>query len=842
MKIIILSFTSYFLISNSSISSAQGNSFWNYNKRIHFFSGSLSGKISDQKNGSPLAGATIYIPDLKLGTVADEKGNYTLGFLPPGNFLVEVRMIGYKSLTRMIKITDNAVENFEMEISPVEESEVVVTGLSKATQVKRSPIPIVSISHDFILKNLNTNVIDAIAKVPGVSTLTTGPNVSKPFIRGLGFNRILTLYDGVRQEGEQWGDEHGIEIDQYGVDRIEVIKGPASLSYGSDALAGVVNLIPYQQAANGKIKGELLTEYQSNNGLFGSSVMVSTSKKGFEWMVRVSHKQATNYQNKYDGRVYNTGFAETDANASLGWHGNWGFSHLNFVLFDDLQEIPDGSRDSATGKFTKQITETDLFRPIVPDDELKSHTITALHQHVQNYRGYSANIFSLGKGRLIVNLGFQRSIRREFSHPEKPYQNVAGLYLQLNSFTYDIKYNFPEISGWNITAGLNGMYQHDNVTKGTDFLIPTYHQFDVGPFILLKKTIDKLDLAGGLRFDTRSFTNQELYTKPDTVSGFDSPVYGTDTLGADHPFYYYHHNFSGFSSSIGGTYNFSNKFSTKINISNGYRAPNISEISSNGVHPGTNIYQIGNKDFKPEFSFQQDIGFAYSSKQLVINLSLFNNNINNYIFNQRLLSTQGGDSVIVPGNQTYKFQQGKANLYGGELSVDVHPFAALHFENSISVVYGKNRGIDPKQQSDSNRYLPFIPPLHGVSELRYDFNVKSKHIMNGFVKGQIAYTAAQDRVYLADNTETPTSSYALFNAGIGAGITNKKGKIIFNISVIGNNIFNMAYQNHLSRLKYFVWQTNSGYSVRGPKGTYGIYDMGRNIQFKIDFPLELERK
>ena len=141
--------------------------------------------------------------------------------------------------------------------------------MSKATQIKRSPVPIVTMSHAAITGNLSTNIIDAISKLPGVTQLTTGPNVSKPFIRGLGFNRILTLYDGVRQEGQQWGDEHGIEVDQYGVDHAEVIKGPASLTYGSDALAGVVNLIPTPPAPEGKIQGDVLAEFQTNNGLFG---------------------------------------------------------------------------------------------------------------------------------------------------------------------------------------------------------------------------------------------------------------------------------------------------------------------------------------------------------------------------------------------------------------------------------------------------------------------------------------------------------------------------------------------------------------------------------------------
>jgi iron complex outermembrane recepter protein len=791
--------------------------------------GSLSGKISEKKDGSLLAGASVYISDLKIGAIADTSGYYVFKSLPSGTYLVEVHYVGFKTVTKNIYINGAVIENFQLADNAVEESVVVVTGLSKATQVKRSPIPIVSISHDFIIKNLNTNIIDAIAKVPGVNALTTGPNVSKPFIRGLGYNRILTLYDGVRQEGQQWGDEHGIEVDQYGVEKIEVIKGPASLSYGSDALAGVVNLIPYQPAPEGKIIGNIMGEYQSNNGLFGGSAMLNGTKNGFEWMGRISHKTATNYQNKYDGQVYNTGFKETDASVSLGLHKKWGYSHIGFELYDDLQEIPDGSRDSATRKFTKQITEEDTIRPIVSDAELKSYKITDLHQHVQHYRFYSANNFTLGAGRLGLNLSYQRSVRREFSHPVL--KDIPGLYLQLNTWSYDLKYYFPEFSGWNLSAGVNGMYQTNNANDGTEFIIPSYHQFDIGPFALLKKTIGKLDIAGGVRYDSRSFKNSALYTKPNPVTGFDMPVYGADIANADNPFSDYSHNFSGLSGSLGATYNFNEKLSLKANISRGFRAPNISEISANGVHPGTNIYQIGNPDFKPEFSVQEDIGFAYSSRYLVITAGIFNNTITNYIFNQRLLNSNGDDSVIVAGNQTYKFQQGKASLYGGEISIDIHPIKQLHFENSLSVVYGKNKDIDPKLQSDSNKYVPFIPPLHGVSELRYDFDAKSSHIVNGFVKIQLTHYAKQDRVYLTDNTETATPGYTLFNAGFGAGITDKKGKTILNVYFFGNNLFDVAYQDHLSRLKYF-----EPYPA-DPRGRMGIYNMGRNFSIKLDVPL-----
>ena len=798
-------------------------------KNFSIYGAGLSGKVLDSATGKAVAGASVYIADLKLGAVSDASGTYRFPNLPAGTYLVEAHAIGFSTQIKNVRVSEHAELDFSLMLQYVEESPVVITGLSKATQIKRSPVPIVTMNHAAIVGNLSSNIIDAIAKLPGVTELTTGPNVSKPFIRGLGYNRILTLYDGVRQEGQQWGDEHGIEVDQYGVDRAEVIKGPSSLTYGSDALAGVVNLIPTPPAPEGKIQGDVIAEFQSNNGLFGGSGMLEGTKNGFEWMGRVSHKQASNYSNPIDGRVYNTAFNESDATISIGLHRAFGYSHLNISVFDDLQEIPDGSRDSASRKFTKQITEADALRPIVTDADLHSYAITTLHQHVQHYRIYSTNNFAVGTGRLTVNLGFQRSVRREYSHPQAA--EIPGLYLELNSYVYDVKYNFPTVNGWDISTGLNGMFQQNTATNGTEFIIPSYHQFDIGPFAMVKKTMNKLDFSAGIRFDSRSFTNQQMYTAPNPTTSFNMPVYGQDTVGAYQPFPFYHKIFSGFSGSFGATYSFSSKWSAKVNIGRGYRAPNISEISANGVHPGTNIYQVGNPDFNPEFNLQEDVGVNFNSKYAVVNLSIFYNAISNYIFNEKILAADGSDSTRDgTQNKVYQFRQGKAALYGGEFSIDIHPIRTLHFENSISVVYGDLLSSPGKSVTDSTRYLPDIPPVHGISELKYDFTNKNMRLVNGFVKVSADFWAAQNRAYLADNTETATPGYTLINVGVGAGFTNKQNKLLFNIYLFANNIFDVAYQNSLSRLKYFEPYPTD------PRPYHGIYNMGRNISVKLDFP------
>jgi iron complex outermembrane recepter protein len=791
----------------------------------------LSGKITDRNSGSPLFGADLFIPELQVGAATDTSGNYKIRNLPKRKILLKISSLGYKTIIEEVDLTKTGRMDFSLEQSPEVMDEVVVTGTSKATEIRKDPVPILVFDRKGIDQILSTNIIDAIAKLPGVDAVTTGPNISKPFIRGLGYNRVLTLYDGVRQEGQQWGDEHGVEADQYAINNIEIVKGPASLIYGSDALAGVVNLIPFPAALINTIKGSFLADYQTNNGLFGGSFAVDGNTNGWIWGGRISHKEAKDYQDRYDGRVYNTGFRETDAGVCTGINKHWGYSHLNFSLYDDLQEIPDGSRDSATRQFTKQITEADTIRPVVSESELNSYKISTLHQHIQHYRLYSVNSIYLDDSKIGIILGWQQNIRREYSHPQSP--GTPGLYLVLNSLTYDLKYYLPAVKGWEMTIGVNGMYQV-NANKGTEFIIPDYREFDIGPFALVKKSFKKAELAAGIRYDTRYFSNDRMFTIKDPQTGFDMQVSPPDTAGASEPFPAFKHTFSGLSASLGATCVISPEFSLKANVARGFRAPNIAEISANGVHPGTNIYQIGNSAFNPEFSLQEDIGLFFSSRPVIASIELFNNNISNYIFNQKVLNAAGQDSVIVKGNETFKYQQSQAQLYGGEASLDIHFFKWLHFENSLSVIYAMNRGGNGVVINDSSKYLPFIPPLHTHSELRAEFDKGISHFSGIYARIDMEYYARQDRVYLVDNTETPTPGYVLFDAGLGANITNNSDKVLFSIHISANNIFDIAYQSHLSRLKYFEQWPNNG------SGRSGIYDMGRNISFEIILPIDFK--
>ncbi|WP_377097074.1 TonB-dependent receptor [Mucilaginibacter calamicampi] len=788
--------------------------------------GSISGKVvvKDQ----PLAAASVKITGTSIGIKTDENGYFRLNNISPGQHELQVSAIGYASQKQWVKVMAESSSELTIALTPVETNlnEVVITGVTRATQIRNNPVPIAVMNSRAINSQANTNIVDAITRsIPGVSAVTTGPNISKPFIRGLGYNRVLTLYDGVRQEGQQWGDEHGIEIDQFGISRVEVIKGPASLTYGSDALAGVINMIPdvvYKD--DNKLHGDISTEAHTNNGSLGASLGLNYKNGDWKYSARSSVKRAHDYRNSVDGFVYNTGFNELNLSAMAKVDKQWGAFKIAANLYNNQQEIPDGSRDQFSRRFTKQVDEagTDDItnRPIVSDAELRSYKLSPLYQHIQHYRVYTHGVLNVGQGNIDALFAVQQSVRREYNHPTAPEQ--PGLYVVLNTLNYDIKYNLPELQGWEATIGLNGMFQGNRSKNGTAFPIPDYNLFDAGTYVLVKKKIGDFNVLGGLRYDNRNINWNDFYVGTNAATGFERKGTAADiAAGAPLQFPAFSKVYHGISGSAGLTYNITERVLLKANIARGYRAPNITEIGSNGLDPGAHIVYLGNRTFAPEFSLQQDLGFAAYLKNVDISAEVFNNNITNYIFQSKLTDAAGNPVIIVPGNTTYQYQQAAARLCGAELTVNLHPQQQkwLNFNNSVAYIRGVKNGAN----GTPAEYLPLIPPLHARSEIKAMIN-------NFYIKAAADMYATQNRFYATDDTETATPGYSLFSLGTGITVKNKADKTVFELSVMADNIFDKAYQSHLNRLKYFEYYQTS------PNGRYGIYNMGRNVSFRLTVP------
>jgi len=774
---------------------------------------SLSGKVTDVKTGIPLPGASIYFSDIKSGSVTGDQGQYKIKNLPTGRYLVEVSYLGYTSIVEHIDLRGDVVRNFTLNPSVVESEAVTVTGVSTATSIRKSPVPVNILKRQELLKTSSTNLIDALSRTPGVSQISTGPAISKPTIRGLGYNRLVVVNDGMRQEGQQWGDEHGIEIDEYSVNKVEVLKGPASIMYGSDALAGVINILTNVPVAEGTIKGNILSNYQTNNGMLGLNANIAGNINGFNWNIYGSHKSAYDYSNKYDGSVFNSKFNERNFGGYAGVNKSWGYSHLLISNFDQVLGLTEGDRDTVSGQFTKRINAGGIEKDIIAtQDDFKSRDLFVPKQHIQHFKISTDNSFSAGEGRVTLNLGFQRNQRQEFGNVLEP--GEKNLYFDLRTINYNLQYHFPQKNNWETTIGVNGM-QQSNSNKGIEVLIPAYSLFDAGGFIYSKKSFDKVTVSGGVRLDNRTLHSKELQK------------------GSDVKFQKFSKDFTNLSGSVGFSYETSKAVTLKLNLARGFRAPSIPELASNGAHSGTNRYEYGERDLKSETSLQVDAGVDINTEHVSFSANIFYNSISNFIFYRKLSSVNGSDSMInIDGhdNLAFRFDQNNSKLYGAELNLDIHPHPLdwLHIENTFSYVRGK---LSEAQDGSDN--LPFIPAGRLVSQLRGDFSKKGKLIRNAYVMIEADNTFAQNHPFTGYNTETNTPGYSLFNAGLGGDVTSK-GKTIFSIYLAAKNITDVAYQSNLSRLKYTA--------ENAVTGRFGVFNMGRNFSVKVNVPLSFEVK
>ena len=663
-------------------------------------------------------------------------------------------------------------------------NEVTVTGVTGETKLKHSTAPISIVSAKQLRSTASTNVIDAIAHQPGISQLTTGSGISKPIIRGLGYNRVVVMSEGVRQEGQQWGDEHGVEVDGGSVGSVEILKGPASLMYGSDAMAGVVILHSQPTLAEGELQGNVTTEYQTNNGLLGYSLNLGGNQQGFVWDARWSGKMAHAYKNKYDGFVPGSQFKEMSGRLMLGLQKQWGHSRLVWTAYHQTPGIVEGERDEETG----ELNHEDGWSG-------RSYGKWLPYQQVKHYKLVWDNSLNLQHGWLKAIVGYQQNRRQEYEEEQEP-----SLFFKLHTITYDVRYLTHEFTGWKLSAGVQGMWQQSQ-NLGEEILIPAYRLFDIGAYSTASKQLERWTLNGGVRVDYRHMFGR---------------------------------NFTGVTGSVGAVWNMNEHLNVRMNVARGFRAPNMSELGSDGAHEGALRYEKGNLQLSPEYSLQADLGVDFTSRYVSAQLAVFANRINNYIFLK-------GEGREIEGLPVYSYTQGDARLLGFEAGVDFHPIHSLHFENTFSYVNARQLN-----QPEESRHLPYTPAPRWTSELKWELLHHSHPTMGAhshhthFAKGLSAdnlYLSAgvdcflrQSNVYAVDDTETETPGYLLLNLQLGTDLTWRGSKWA-ELYITADNLLNRAYQSHLSRLKYA--------DVNSVTGRQGVYNMGRNITFKLVVPISL---
>jgi iron complex outermembrane receptor protein len=741
----------------------------------------FTGKVIDASTQSGLPGATISIPDLRLSVITDANGAFNISSAPTrGSFLIQVRYIGYKTLTKTVDFSKSATLVFEMEESVIEGKEIVITGSAFSSDNRQNSTSIATVTKEDLLYNSSTNIIDALSKVPGVSQITTGPAISKPVIRGLSGNRVVTLSNGVKQQGQQWGDEHGIEIDQYSAERIEILRGPASLMYGSDALGGVINILDALPAPDGTIRGEFLSNYATNNGLSGTSLMLQGNNKGLVYRARGSYRNAYSYKTPTE-YVPNSGFNETSFEGQIGLNKNWGYAHLDASSFRNNIGFYEPARNDAG----LLVNEDGL---VPTDAESRDRTIAFPKQDVRHYKlALNSNIL-FNSGSLRSTIGYQQNQRRELESAGEG----AALYLNNYAYSYDFKYTLKETNGWASVFGISGEFIHSLNTSAEEQLIPDFDSQAYGAFGFVKKTWDKNTFNVGARLDYRKLNSYAF-------------------AGEEVSFAAINNEFTNLSAALGYTHEFNEALSFKANAGTAFRGPNIAKLSSNGVHEGAFRYEVGNPNLKQERSNQFDASFEYGDEYFSASVGGFLNSINNYIY-----YNSNGEFIDVDGTNypVFNFVQNDALLRGVEASLTLHPVSFIHFENAFAFTRATNRS--------TRQSLPFIPAATLRNEFRYEPKIAGTS--HSYISVGLDNFFKQSKV---DAFETTTSGYTLLNASVGTTLRIGK-KQDLTIYVAGRNLLNKAYYDHLSRFK-------PG-RLSEEDSTFGIYNAGRNITFGFRLP------
>lgn len=708
----------------------------------------LKGRVLDKDIAHSISFARIYLPEIHLLAETDSSGNFSICGIKDENLLVQISADGYK--TEILSFDLSAEDqNLTIELSATARfyPEVIIIG-NRVSHPAETPTEVISYSSEDMRKEGAMNLSDGIAKIPGVSQLSTGVGISKPVIRGLFGNRIQTVMLGLRFDNQQWQDEHGLGLSDVGVDRIEIIKGAASLLYGSEAMGGVLNIIEEKPAEIGTTKIDVSTRFFSNTFGTANDVGVKGANAKCNWRIRAGYESHADYTDGNNTRVLNSRFGGEYLKASFGFRKkNW--SSQNNYMF---------SRNN----FGFLMDPEDVFQT---PDKRQSRSFERPHHTVFLNVFSSDNVIYLKSSKLKVTLGAQVNDRQEQEGGSK-----ISLDMILQSYSTNLLWEKKLSETVDFSLGNQEMYQM-NRNVGSRTIVPDANMMESSLFSYIKYKKKVFFLEGGLRY---SLKNIHTFETGSINTMGDNP--GTTVVT-------FNKLYKALTGSVGISL-FDNKhWNLKSNLSTGFRPGNLAELSSNGLHEGSVRYEIGNINLKTEQNFCGDVFLSYDSKQFTASTSAYWNHFLNYIY----LAPTNEEYI---GFQIFRYIQKDADLTGSESTLEIHPSGLkwLSLTSSYSVVIGK---------TGDNEYLPFIPAQNLKSELK--FTPKSNGVFTSpYLKVGVDH-------YFEQNTpgqfETRTGAYSLFNAGLGTELQLKKNQL--NISVSGNNLLNTVYYSHLSRFKYF---------------------------------------
>ena len=720
--------------------------------------------IVTNSDKQPLPGTTVFLPELNKGTTVNQTGEFLIINLPTGIVKIQFSFVGYNTQVKTVDIVPGEnILNVQLTASVIQSQEVVISGGYVSSQHENAVKIDILRSKDISFSG-TPNFMESLTLVPGVDMISKGQGVAKPVIRGLSMNDILVLNNGVRIENYQFSENHPLGIDDNDVDRVEVIKGPASLLYGSDAIGGVLNFIKESPAPTGKIIGDYRMQLHSNTLGMNNSLGLKGSSEHFFGGLRVGDKTHADYKQGGGDYVPNSRFSEWSVSANSGYTGKIGTFKILYDYFkQDLGMTVPGVILLITG----QGRNNEIW-----------------YQDLDHHLVSSQNKLYIGRYKWETNISYQSALRKLQTTLEVPFVEM-----NLNTVTYESKLYLPSGKNSEFIIGIQGMDQTNrNKNDRASQFLPDADVNNIGGVALAKYTFfEKLTLQGGIRYD--AYKTETFALGTEGMESYHAPVL---------------RDFSSLSGSAGATYSINDKWIFRTNFAKAYRVPNLSELTSNGMHG--NRYETGNDNLKPEDAYEFDASVHYHGVYLSFDLAGFYNHINNYIYISPTADTTS------TGVGIFRFSQTNANLYGMEAGLHFHPVSLpwLHIQGTYSSVTGKQ---------ENGNYLPFIPAHKFRYEIRADYK-KLGFLNHSAIKLSALTALKQDTPSLY---ETVTDGYTLINLVFNTEITVFKQTLVFGISA--NNLFDTKYYDHLSTLKPLKY-----------------YNEGRNVSVSLKIPFEIKQE
>ncbi|MBR9860080.1 TonB-dependent receptor [bacterium] len=693
---------------------------------------------ADSLNGKPIDGVMAYFPDYQEVTFTDSVGYFKYCDITNSELKVEFTHAGFISQSLMIAIDESPV-TVVLDSRVNQFSELLIS----ARYLKHSSNSISRLTDGDLLQIGAATVTEALEAIPGLRQLSTGNGISKPVIRGLYGNRIQTSMYDVSFDNQQWQDEHGFGLSDNGLASIEIIKGPATLKYGAEAMGGVVKLNEELPLPDGETRLDAVLSAFSNGLGFKGNLGFRTSRDGKFFRFRITSHSHGDYRDGNGDKIINTRFAISDAKLTLGIKKEQWLSQFDYM--------------ANVGKFGFLLEAEPFYKP---GEKLDGRGFGLPHHEVYMHLFHWKNRFYLGKSSLEFILYSHLNNRQE-----QEGGNTISLDMSLN--TYGLNSAWKRNIGKKTTLEIgNQSFFKTNRNFGARTIVPNANILNNGTYIYLEQHIGKWYFDVGARFDIK---HVEALTTATLNNGKPGPGQNIK------PF---ERNFTALNGSLGIFRKWAELLSTKFTIGSGYRSPNLAELSSNGLHEGTLRYEIGEPNLKIEQNLNTDLNIILELKQVTFSTSVFYNYFSNYIYLEPT-----GDEYI--GFALYSFVQKDATLSGLESQCIYNP----KFSRSLNVIAFYARVIGKTAQGE---YLPFIP----ADRFGLDFKYSSKKHWS-FSTG-LRHTLAQNHPAMF---ETNTAQYTLCHFALSSDLQVFKTQLT--AALVAKNILDKAYYDHLSRYKYY---------------------------------------